>query len=187
VKRNALAIVLVAIIALALASWLVNNHSSSLQTQNSELQAQNSELENQIRILQNQTIRLQNQYEQLQRNLGNSSSSVKIIAFEWLGGGYVLGGVTWFTPVSVTIRNYAPFSVGGLTLSARLVRESDGAELGSGDPYINTNIDFGALNTRKIDGGILSSVGVGVEPGVVAVVTIMSGNTVLDEWRSNIS
>jgi hypothetical protein len=48
VKRKALAIVLVAIIALALASWFVHSQFSALQNQISELQAQNKDLQEQL-------------------------------------------------------------------------------------------------------------------------------------------
>jgi predicted PurR-regulated permease PerM len=53
-KSKALTIVLIAIIALALASWFVYNQFSTLQNQISELKAQNSELQEQIGELQNQ-------------------------------------------------------------------------------------------------------------------------------------
>ena len=189
-KRKALAIVLIAIIAFALASWLVNsqfsalqNRISELQDQNDELEAKYSELENQNSILENQTIWLQDQNQQLQEHLGNYSSPVKIIAFKWDGGWYYLGGVTMENPVSVTIRNYAPVNVCGLTLSVRLVRNYSDTQVGS---VADVNIDpLGAGELRRINTEVLTSVGT-IFARTDCVVTLMCGNTVLDNWTSNI-
>jgi hypothetical protein len=181
-KRKVLAIVLIVIIALALASWFVNNQFSSLQKQNSELQARNSELENQNGILENQTIWLQDQNQQLQEHLGNYSSPVKIIAFKWQGGYFPVGGLAVPNTASVTIKNYAPVNICGLTLSARLVKNYSGAEISSGD----ANIDpLGAGELRHINVNVFTTFG-NILTHVDCVVTLMSGNTVLDNWTSNI-
>jgi TolA-binding protein len=196
-KRKAFAIVLIVIISLALASWFVDNQFSSLQTQNSELQARNSELENQNSILQNQngileneTTRLQEQNQQLQdqishlqEHLGNSSSPVKIIAFEWQGGFLPIGGVTVVNTASVTIRNYSPVDISGLTWSARLVREYSGTEISSSG--VKNVAPLQAGETRKIDANVYTAFGTSFAR-VDCVVTLMSGDAVLDEWTSSI-
>ena len=83
-KRKAVAIILIAVIALALVSWLVYNQFSALQNQISELQAQNGELQDQNTDLQEQISELQNILAELQNKL-DVARDVKITAFKWLG------------------------------------------------------------------------------------------------------
>ncbi len=68
-KRKALALILIIVIALSIATWLVYNKISELESQNSELQEQLRELQEQI-------------------------ESVKITEFEWESGFNYLGALT---------------------------------------------------------------------------------------------
>jgi len=133
-KKITLSTVLIAIIALALASWAVHNQLSELQNQIDKLQAENSELQDQNRDLQDQNDELQEQLDLLQKWL-DYEPEVLITNFSSRLG--------WFNPVGVTvaiffdikIANTGISDVEGLTLEIKRLNFDE-------DPY---NI------TRKLD------------------------------------
>jgi len=92
-------------------------------------------------------------------------------------------GLAVLNTASVTIRNYAPVNICGLTLSPRLVKNYSGIEIVGGD----ANVDpLGAGERRKIDVDVFTTFG-NILTHLDCVVVLMSGNTVLDNWTSNIS
>jgi uncharacterized protein YigA (DUF484 family) len=175
-KRKALALALVMIVALSLATWFVYSQISQLQNQISELQAQNSELQDQLSELQNQLSELQ--------NLIDYAHDVKIIAFNWSGGFYPVVGVTLFHPVRVTIKNMGAYDVSGLTLTVKLVYVETQTEVGRGDTKQIGVIHAGEI--LEFGGGILAGLGSFSKDSAVCVITLSLGNLVLDEWTRNL-
>jgi FtsZ-binding cell division protein ZapB len=183
----------VVVLVLTVTTLLIISQFSSLQTQVADLQTRNSELESQNSDLQNQTIWLQDQNRQLQDQIsqlleqldGNYGSPVKITAFEWDGGFYPIVGVTLYHPVNVTIRNYAAVNVSGLSLTARLINKYDNTQIGTsgGTDRIEP---LQAGETREISVGAYTTIGTSLDEAA-CVVTLKSGNTVLDEWTRSIS
>jgi len=196
-KRITISIVLIAVIALTFAALLIHSQFSSLQThlqtQIVELQNRNEELENQNADLQNQTIWLQDQNRKLQGQIsqlleqlsGNCCSPVKIIAFGWDGGFYPIVGVTLYHPINVTVKNYAAVNVSGLSLTVKLINKYDNSQIGtSGGTYRIDPLQPG--EARQIVVGAYTTIGTSLDDAA-CVVTLKSGNTVLDEWTRSIS
>jgi hypothetical protein len=147
-KRKALAIV-IAIIALALASWYVYNSFGVLQNQIIELKAQNDELQDQIGELQNQNSALQDKLDKIYE-----ASPVHIIAVERIGWTPIVG-LTIGSHVNVTVQNNGFTDLSGLTLIVRLVNND--TEVGHG--YVKQIDRLGAGESREFSGGILYSLG----------------------------
>jgi cell division protein FtsL len=172
-KRKALAIVLIVIIALSISTWFVYSQTSDLQNQISELQEQNEELQDQIS-------ELQNQLSNLQEVIGN----VEITALSvegWLNP----GGLLYVRPFNVTIQNNGTHDVYGVTLTCKITgNQSD----------LFYNFYYVDPLTKTLDvlhGGELRLMRIFLETGLALiskfsgcrlVVTLTLGDVVLDEW-----
>lgn len=175
-KKITLSTVLIAIIAVALATWFVHNQISDLQNQIDKLQAQNSELQDQNSELQNQLIELE--------NMINMTRDVKITNFEWLGGYHSLGQVNLFQIFKVTIENMGNNNVSGLTLSVKLLMAV----------YTKDQIDEYTEQIDIIRAGQIVEIYGDVSVGVigsyahtaVGVVTLTLGDVLLDHWTRNL-
>jgi predicted PurR-regulated permease PerM len=175
-RKTVLSVLLIAIIALALASWVVHNQISELQNQIDKLQAQNSELQDQNSELQNQLIELE--------NMINITRDVKITNFEWLGGYHSLGQVNLFQNFKVTIENMGNNNVSGLTLSVKLLMAV----------YTKAEIDEYTTQIDIIRAGQIVEIYADVSVGVigsyahtaVGVVTLTLGDVLLDHWTRNL-
>jgi predicted PurR-regulated permease PerM len=175
-RKTVLSVLLIAIIALALASWVVHNQISELQNQIDKLQAQNSELQDQNSELQNQLIELE--------NMINITRDVKITNFEWLGGYHSLGQVNLFQNFKVTIENMGNNNVSGLTLSVKLLMAV----------YTKAEIDEYTTQIDIIRAGQIVEIYGDVSVGVigsyahtaVGVVTLTLGDVLLDHWTRNL-
>jgi uncharacterized membrane protein (DUF106 family) len=193
-KKIALSTVLIAIIAVALATWFVHNQISDLQnqidklqTQNKELQDQTSELEDQIDTLQAQNSELQDKNSELQNqlieleNMIDIARDVKITDFEWIGGYHSLGQVNLFQNFKVTIENMGNNNVSGLTLSVKLLSGTTKI-----DEY-TTQINITRAGQIVEIYGIVS-VGVigGYAHTAVGVTTLTLGDVLLDQWTRNL-
>jgi hypothetical protein len=182
VKRKAIALILIIIIALSAASWLVYNQISDLQNQITELKAQNSELLSQNSELQSQNSYLQNRIDQLLGQFGeNYSFPVKIVAVEF-NQGYPIVGVTLENTVKVTIKNYAAVNVTGLSLDTRLINGSDGNPIDISSTDINL---LQAGETLETWVTVYTNLGTSLV-NAACVVTLKSGNTVLDELTQSV-
>jgi len=189
-KKIALSTVLIAIIALALATWFVHNQISDLQNQinelqeqNEELQEQNSELQDQNTDLQDQLSELQNQLSELQNKIG-IARDVKITAFEWIGGFNPVGGLTLAHPVKVTVKNMGINDISGLTLTVKLVYVDTYTEVGQG--YVKQIDIIHAGEILEFSGEIWATIGSFSKDSAVCVITLTLGNVVLDEWTRNL-
>jgi FtsZ-binding cell division protein ZapB len=192
-KKISLSIVLIAIIALALASWFFQNQISDLQNQISELRTENSELQNQTSDLQHQLSDLQLQNREQQDRLTDFTYqlafrgylSVKITAFSWLGGFNPVGGLLLDYPVNVTVQNNDVVPLSGLTLTVRLANKNTGAQIGNeGIAYPIDRLNAG--ESRGIKGWAYATIGTSLNDAV-CVVTLKVGNIVLDEWTRGLS
>jgi TolA-binding protein len=185
-KKITLSIVLIAIIALALASWVVHNHVSALQNQISELQTQNRELQDQNTDLQEQNTDLQEQLSELQNQLSELQNKtgvapdVKITAFKWLGGFNPIVGVTLSHPVNVTIQNTGSNDVSGLSLTVKLLYIDTQTEVGQGFAKQIDIIHAGEI--LEISGSIFATLGSFSKDSAECVMTLRCGDIVLDEW-----
>jgi hypothetical protein len=179
-KRKALAIVLIAITALALATWFVNNQFNTLQNQISELKAQNKELQDQNRELEDQINNLQNQLSKLQEVVGNVEITALSIE-DW----YNPGGLLYVKPFNVKIQNNGTYDVYGITLSCKITGNQSDLfyNFYNADPLTNT-LDV-------LHGGETYSMRVYLETsleliskfsGCRLVVTLTLYDFVLDEW-----
>jgi uncharacterized protein YlxW (UPF0749 family) len=184
VKKKALAIVLIAIIALALTTWFVYNQISALQNQISDLQAQNSELQDQNSDLQEKVSELQNQLAELQNKTG-VASNVKITAFEWLGGLSPVIGLTLSHPVNVTVANAGVNDVRGLNLTAKLVYTGTQIEV-DGRAYVKQIDVIHAGEVLEFSGDIWATMGSFSKDSARCVITLTWGDIVLDEWRRSL-
>ena len=134
-RTKILAIVLITVIAMSLATWLVHNQISDLQNQitelqaqKSELQEQNSELQAQVTEIQDQLNKSQNQSDEQQDSLSDSTYElglerhlrVLITKFEWVGDFNPMVGLTISYSVKVTVQNIDVIAVSGLSLTVRL-------------------------------------------------------------------
>jgi regulator of replication initiation timing len=195
-KKIALSIVLIAIVALALATWFVHNQISELQNQISELQAQNSDLQNQIKELQaqnselqDQNTELQNQTSELKKQLNDLQNqtyrglNVEITAFEWIGGFHPVVGLLIESNANVTVQNNEAYAIGGLRLNLKLVHISTGAELGL--PAVVPIDTLQAGESREIKGWAFWDLGESFDDAE-CVVVLSLGDFVVDEWRETI-
>jgi regulator of replication initiation timing len=184
-KKIALSIVLIAIIALALATWFVHNQISDLQNQISKLQAQNSDLHEQVSELQDQNTELQNQTSELKKQLNDLQNqtyrglNVEITAFEWIGGYHHLGQVNLFQNFKVTIENMGNNNVSGLSLSVKL--------LSVGTNAYTKQIDIIRAGQIVEISGFVSVGDIGsYAHTAVGVITLSLGDVLLDQWIRNL-
>jgi hypothetical protein len=170
-KKTALGIVLITVIALSTAAWFVQNQISELQTRISGLQAQNREQQDRLTDFTYELAKV--------RHL-----RVEITAFSWLGGFNPIVGVTLVHPVNVTVQNNDVVPLSGLTFTVRLLKKDLGTPIGTeGSTRINKlNLD----ESRVIDGGAYTTIGTSLDNTVCAV-TLSLGDTVLDEWTQSLS
>lgn len=179
-KRKALAVVLIAIIALALASWFVYNQFSALQNQMNKLQTQNSELQDQNADLQEQIGELQDILAELQNKL-DVARDVKITGFKWLGGFIPVVGLFLSCPIEVTVGNTGVNNVSGLNLTVRLVYVGTETEV-AGHPYVAQIDVIHAGETLKFSGDIWAGYGLFSADSAVCVIRLSLADIVLDEW-----
>jgi cell division protein FtsB len=180
-KRKASAIVLIAIVALSVTTWIIYYQISELQSQNSDLQNQVNELQDQNRELQDQISELQDQLIELE-NI-NAAHDVKITHFQWIGGYHHLGQVNLFQNFKVTIKNIGSNNASGLTLSVELLSTGTKTKI---DEY-TTQIGF-------IRAGEIEEVGGFVSVGVIGryahtalgVATLTLGDVLLDQLTLNL-
>jgi len=191
-KRTTLAIVLIALIALSVATWFVNNQISDLQNQVGALQAQNSELQDQNSDLEEQVGELQLQNREKQDRLADFTYQlalerhlrVKITAFTWEGGFYPIVGLTIAHPINVTVQNDEVIPVSGLTLTFTLVNKDRGTQIGSSGA---NRIDrFNAEESRETGGAVYTIIGTSLDDAV-CVVTLTVGDIVLDQGTYSLS
>jgi uncharacterized protein YlxW (UPF0749 family) len=184
-KRKALALILIVVIALSVASWLVYNQNSNLQNQISELKSQNDELQNQNTDLQEQNTDLQDQLRELQKQLSELqnmigiASEVKIIDANWIGGFNPIVGMTLAHPVNVTVQNTGVNDVSGLNLTVKLLDKDTQTEVGRGFAKQIDMIHGGEI--LEFSGSILATIDSFSTSSAVCVVTLTLGDFVLDE------
>lgn len=174
-KKITLSIVLIAIIAVALATWAVHNQISDLQNQIDKLQAENKELQDQNSELQKKLIELENMI---------NARDVKITDFEWIGGYHSLGQVNLFQNFKVTIQNMGNNTVSGLTVSVKLLMAV----------YTKDQIDEYTTQINITRAGqiveIYGDVWVGnigsYAHSAVGEVTLTWGDVLLDQWTRNL-
>ncbi len=181
-----------AVIALLVAAWFVNNQISEVQNQISDLQAQNSELQDQNSDLQEQIGELQLQNREKQDRLTDFTHelakerplSVKITAFQWIGGFNPIGGLALSNPVNVTVQNDDVIPVSGLTLTVSLVHKDRGTQIG--DAGVTRISRLNAGKTYELSGWAITAVGTSLSDAV-CVVTLTAGDIVLDKGTFNLS
>ena len=158
-KKITLSIILIAIIALALATWFVHNQICDLQNQIGALKAQNREAQDQLNELQNQLNKLQLQNREQQDRLGDFTYelakerhlNVKITAFSW-GGLLGFTGLMASYEANVTVENDDVVPLSGLKLVLRLVKRNTGVE-----------IAYDSMTIGRIDVGESLEIRTGVE------------------------
>jgi FtsZ-binding cell division protein ZapB len=139
-KRTALAIVLITVIVLSIATWFVHSKISELQNQISELQAQNSELYDQNRDLQDKNNELQEQLNELQKQI-DDAAKVMITEFSSLRGWWNPVGATMAVDLDITILNTGINDVEGLTLEIKRLNFDE-------DPF-NRTITLGIFHAGE--------------------------------------
>jgi chaperonin cofactor prefoldin len=180
-KKIAASAVIILIVIVSIATWLVNNQISGLQSQNSDLQEQIDELQDQINSLKDQNSELQSQLNELE-NI-NAAHDVKITAFAWVGGYSSLGQVNLFQSYRVTIKNMGNNNVSGLTLYVELL--SVGTDRTIGD--YTSQIDFIHAGEIVEIGGLVSVGRIGsYAHTAVGVITLTVGDVLLDRWTRNL-
>jgi hypothetical protein len=172
-RKIAFSALLIVIIALAFASWLVQNQVSTLQSQISKLQAQNSFLQDQINKLQCQIHKLQDQDQQ---NESYESSLVRIVAVKYMGGFNPVVGCLINSQVNVTVLNNHTYPVSGLTLITKFLESTDKE---SGVPYSFKIDELQAGESQEIEATVSWSLGTS---HTTLIVTLELGDVVMDEW-----
>jgi heme/copper-type cytochrome/quinol oxidase subunit 2 len=157
-KRKALALILIIVTALSVASWLVYSKINELESQNRELQEQLKELQEQI-------------------------ESVKITEFEWEAGFNYLGALTLLNVANITVQNNGAKNISGVTLTVRLFY--NGSELGYSEGFTEKIDILHAGESLEISGWVSS--GLGNRPnGTECISTLTWGKVVLDERTETI-
>jgi hypothetical protein len=152
-KRKLVALVLMLVIALMVASLLVYSKISELESQNRELREQLKELQEQI-------------------------ESVKITQFEWESGFRCIGGLTLVNMANVTVQNNGAKNISGVTLTVRVVYNGSKLRYSSG---FTEKIDMlHSGESLEISRGVFSVVG-NRPNGTECISTLMWGEVVLDE------
>jgi regulator of replication initiation timing len=180
VKRRALALILIIIIALSVASWIVYNQINTLQNQISELKAQNSELQEQNLGLQDQNSELQNQLNNLQEAIGN----VEIAALS-VEGWYNPVGVMYVKPFNVTIQNNGTHDAYGVTLNCKITGNQNNLfyNFYYAEPPTKTLDVIHVGESRMMRVFIETSLELASQfSGCNLVATLMFSDIVLDEW-----
>jgi predicted RNase H-like nuclease (RuvC/YqgF family) len=180
-KKVIASAVIIVIVAASIATWLVNNQISELQSQNSDLQNQISELQDQINELQNQNSELQNQLNELE-NI-NAAHDVKIAAFEWVGDYHSLGQVNLFQNYKVTIQNMGDNNASGLYISVKLLSTGTKATMEEHAGPINT---ISAGQIMEISGSVSVGYVGSYVPTAVGEVTLTVGDVLLDQQTRNL-
>lgn len=157
-KTKLLALVLIIVIALMVASLLVYSKISELESQNRELKEQLKEFQEQI-------------------------ESVKITEFEWESGFNCIGGLVLINIANVTVQNSGAKNISGLTLTVRVVY--NGSELGYSSGFIEKIDMLHAGESLEISRGVFSAVG-NRPNGTECISTLMWGKVVLDERTETI-
>jgi cell division protein FtsB len=201
-KRKASAIVLIAIVALSVTTWIIYYQISELQNQIGKLQAQNSELQDQNKALQAQVSEIQDQLDESQ-NQSNTRQDylrdityelalerplrVLITKFKWVGDFNPIGGLTIGYSVKVTVQNTDVISVSGLTLTVRLLNKGTIIEVKYSRGF-STGIDqLKAGESREISGQILATLDSFSTDSAVCAVRLTVRDIVLDEGTYNLS
>ncbi len=187
-KKKALSVIaLMAVIALLVAAWFVNNQISEVQNQISDLQAQNSELQDQNSDLQEQIGELQLQNREKQDRLADFTHElakarhlrVEITDYS-KGGGGPIGGLTFISNIYVLIQNNDVIPVSGLTITVALLNKDNGAQIG----------DTGVITMGRLNAGESANVTVPVLYNINSlslissaecVIVLTAGNIVLDQ------
>jgi len=189
-KKIGASVILVAIIAASVASWLANNQISELQSQNSKVQDQLSELQNQLNELQLQNREQQDRLNDFTYELAKARHlRVEITAFQWISSFDPIGGLWLGHPVNVTVENNDVVPLMGLKLRVTLANENTGAKIGTGGSGITIDgLDAGERQSFYVDGmeGPWTSLNSSLEDAV-CVVTLTVGNIVLDRGTFIIS
>jgi hypothetical protein len=171
-KRKALAVVLIAIVALFITTWIIHNQISELQNQIGELQAQNSDLQDQISEL------LSGNYTRVNVTI----TAVKSGNWEYLGG---LAMIKLF---NMTIANLENRDIRGLRVEVNFI--ANGSEIQTDTMFFGSGIIGDGAQIESFD-GLLRAGEVRELRGAIqapvnnlhpARVKVMLGDSVLDEW-----
>ena len=176
-KKIAAGAVIILIVTVSIATWLVNNQISELQSQNKDLQDKVDELQDQNRDLQDENDELHEQLDLLQKRV-DFSPEVVITEFSSLGGWRNPVGVTLEEVFNVTIENTGISDIDGLTLEIKRLNLEE-------DPYnITKRLDIlHAGETTEIQDSIIT----GIDHYAAEflnrsfVATLKLGEVVLDE------
>jgi hypothetical protein len=184
-KRKTLAIILIAVMVLSLATWVIYNQISNLQSQiielqvqNDELQAQNNELQEQNDKLQGQNTVLQYQVSELQEQ--QIQNPIRITAVNYIGGFFPYIGLVISSDVNVTVLNNHTYPVSGLTLTTRFL-ESTGEE--SGGPLTYEIDELQAGESREIKAIVLWTLD---SDHSILNITLKLGDVVFSEWSKKV-
>lgn len=201
-RSKILAIVLITVIALSMASWFVYNQIGNLQNQIDELQAQNNELQDQNRALQAQVSEIQDQLNESQNQSDTQQGylsdityelalerplRVLITKFKWVGDFNPIGGLTISYSVKVTVQNTDVIGVSGLTLTVRLLNKGTLIEVKNSNGFSSQIDMLNAGESREISGGILAALGSFSNDSAVCAVRLTVRDIVLDEGTYNLS
>jgi regulator of replication initiation timing len=187
-RRKPVAIVLITIIIVSVATLLLYNQISELKSQIEELKAQNGELQEQNRELQNQTSKLQNQNDILKLKVNGQKIG---ISFFSLNGYDNPVGVMWNTKFIVRVQNNSTKDVSGLTLTFNIVsnytikRELYLFQPNTTGLKVGEKYDLGILKqgeTQEVQGIIWNNLGDSAKlRGSTFMVTLKLADVILDE------
>jgi alanyl-tRNA synthetase len=179
-KKIAAGAVIILFVTVSIATWLVNNQISELQSQNKDLQDKVEELQDQINGLQDQNSELQSELDELENK--NAAHDVKIIAFEWVSGFNPIVGVTLGNDVKVTVKNMGVNDVSGLNLTVRLLLKENRIELAYSRGFSEQIDVLHAGESREISHMVYYSLANMPTNVTECVGTLRLGDFVLDEW-----
>jgi cell division protein FtsB len=201
-RSKILAIVLITVIALSMASWFVYNQIGNLQNQIDELQAQNSVLQDQNRALQAQVSEIQDQLNESQNQSDTQQDylsdityelalerplRVLITKFKWVGDFNPIVNLAISHSVKVTVQNTDVIGVSGLTLTVRLLNKGTSIEVKDSMGFSSQIDMLNAGESREISGGILAALGSFSGDSAVCAVRLTVRDIVLDEGTYNLS
>ena len=189
-KKIAAGAIIILIVTVSIATWLVNNQISELQSQNSKVQDQLSELQNQLSELQLQNREQQDRLNDFTYELAKARHlRLEVTAFQWISSFDPIGGLWLGHPVNVTVENNDVVPLMGLRLRVTLANENTGAKIGaSGSGITIDGLDAGERQSFYVNGmeGPWTSLNSSLEDAV-CVVTLTVGDIVLDRGTFTIS
>jgi cell division protein FtsB len=202
VKKEVLAIVASAILAIFVVALFGYSQISALQNQIGELQAQNGELQDQNSDLQAQVSEIQDKLDESQNQISEQQDILRDITYElalerplhvliakfnWVGDFNPIGGLTIGYSVKVTVQNTDATALSGLALTVRLLIKGTLTEVKDSRGFSMQIDQLKAGESREITGMISATLDSFNTDSALCAIRLGVKDIILDEGTYNLS